>query len=408
MLPVATKSPTVAIPALKTLALSVPPVAMPNWRSPVIFRLVPVALVNVVLAKVEVPVTVRAPVMVKSAVEVPPANWMALVVVLPAFVTVWRLGVVPVGQLVPLARQTIDPFTNRLVVETVPDPSQEVVALVANKLVEEARVAKLLVVVTLLPRAFVKLRVAIVPEVELKVVIVPLSDTKLSSTLNSAYRLVLVVFVPVAFVQVIFVTERGPVSTRFAIVAVVALIVEAPSEFVTIASVFKFEMVELVASRFAIVPVVAVRVAAVMSVALSVETPRFVITPNVANKLVVVTLVAVTDPSSAFQRCVLSPKENARSVVGMRFDDTVPETVRVEVTVRVFAVVPPSSKVAPVAVRLEVVRPPKSDKACEVVAPRAVTEASVSASAVTEHPTPFERQMPTPFTVAVAKLARSL
>jgi hypothetical protein len=126
---------------------------------------------------------VRAPWIAKSLVDVPPANWMALVVVLPAFVTVWRLGVVPVGQFVPLARHTIDPFTNKLVVDTVDAPSQVAVALVANKLVEEAKVAKLLVLVTLPPVAFEKLRVAIVPLVELSVVIVPFSDTKLSSTL---------------------------------------------------------------------------------------------------------------------------------------------------------------------------------------------------------------------------------
>jgi hypothetical protein len=46
-------------------------------------------------------------VLVKPAVDVPPANWIALVVVLPTFVTCWRFGVVDVaGQLVPFARHT--------------------------------------------------------------------------------------------------------------------------------------------------------------------------------------------------------------------------------------------------------------------------------------------------------------
>jgi hypothetical protein len=54
---------------------------------------------------------VTEPMNTKSPVEVPPANWMAFVVVLPAFVTVWRFGVVPLGQLVPFERQMLWPFT---------------------------------------------------------------------------------------------------------------------------------------------------------------------------------------------------------------------------------------------------------------------------------------------------------
>ena len=217
-----------------------------------------------------------------------------------------------------------------------------------------------------------------------------------------------VVFVPVAFVQVMSVTFKGPVRMRFAIVAVVADKVVAVAEPVTKELVARFEMVELEEMRFVMVPVVAEMVFAVMSVADSDDTPKFVMVPKEANKLVVVTEVAVTEPNSAFQRLVAFPSEKARSVVGIKLELTVPETTRVEVTVRVLAVVPPSRSVAPVAVRLEVVRPPKRDRASLVVAPRAVTLASVSASAVTVHPTPFERQMPMPPTVAVAKLARSL
>jgi len=207
-----------------------------------------------------------------------------------------------------------------------------------------------------------------------------------------------VVLVPVAFVQVMSVTFSGPVRMRFAIVAVVAESVVAVADPVTS---------ELVA-RFEIVPEAALIVEAVMSVAASVVTPKFVMVPKVANKLVVVTEVLVTDPNCAFQRWVASPSEKARSVVGIRFEETVPDTVRVEVTVSVLAVVPPSNKVVPVAVRLEVVSPPNNDRAWLVVAPLAVTLASVSASAAAAtHPTPFDRQIPVPLIVAVAKLAVS-
>jgi hypothetical protein len=48
VLPVAIRSPTVADPALKVLALSVPPVAIANWISPLMLSEVPVAFVNVV------------------------------------------------------------------------------------------------------------------------------------------------------------------------------------------------------------------------------------------------------------------------------------------------------------------------------------------------------------------------
>ena len=77
----------------------------------------PVALVKVVFWRLVLPSTVRTPFTValvlktKSAVLVPPANWRAFVVVLPAFVTVWRFGVVPVGQLVPFAKHTAIPPT---------------------------------------------------------------------------------------------------------------------------------------------------------------------------------------------------------------------------------------------------------------------------------------------------------
>jgi len=108
---------------------------------------------------------------------------------------------------------------------------------------------------------------------------------------------------------------------------------------------------------------------------------------------VVVTETEVTAPNSAFQRLVALPKEKARSVVGMRLEDTVPDTVSVEVTVA-----------------FDALKPPNKESVAVANEPRAVTEARVSVSAVIKplQPTPLERQMPVPLTVAVAKLARSL
>lgn len=89
----------------------------------------------------------------------------------------------------------------------------------------------------------------------------------------------------------------------------------------------------------------------------------------VAKKLVevafdVVLFTMVTSPKLPFQRREGVPREYVRSVVGTRFEDTVPETVRVEVTVALFVVKPPSK--LNVAVATE---------------PRLVTLRSVSASA---------------------------
>lgn len=61
--------------------------------------------------KTSVPETERELTILKAAVEVPPAKTMALVVVLPELVTVWKSGEAPEGQLVPLARHTDEPFT---------------------------------------------------------------------------------------------------------------------------------------------------------------------------------------------------------------------------------------------------------------------------------------------------------
>lgn len=85
----------------------------------------------------------------------------------------------------------------------------------------------------------------------------------------------------------------------------------------------------------------------------------FVLERPVARRFVVVTV-----PKLPFQRSDGVPRLKRRSVVGLRLDETVPETVRVEVTVALFVVNPPRR--VSVAVALE---------------PRLVTLARVSASA---------------------------
>jgi hypothetical protein len=142
---------------------------------------VPVAFVKVRVWREEAPLAIKTPFTValvlktKSAVDVPPANWIAFVVVLPAFVTVWRLGVVPLGQFVPLARQTAMP----------PTKMAEEVTVLADK-VRAFSVE---------PVAFWKLSVAIVPEVEVRVVIEPFTEV---SVLMEA--MFVVSELPVAFV----------------------------------------------------------------------------------------------------------------------------------------------------------------------------------------------------------------
>ncbi len=80
-----------------------------NWVVevwPLTNKLVAVALVAVTFCKFVPSSTVSVLETTKAAVEVPPANTIEFVVVLPVFVTVWKFGVVPLGQFVPFARQT--------------------------------------------------------------------------------------------------------------------------------------------------------------------------------------------------------------------------------------------------------------------------------------------------------------
>lgn len=67
----------------------------------------------------------------------------------------------------------------------------------------------------------------------------------------------------------------------------------------------------------------------------------FVNVAVVPTRLVVKRLVVVTVPKLPFQRSEGVPSEKVRSVVGIKFEDTVPETVRVDVTVMLFTMAPP-------------------------------------------------------------------
>jgi len=116
-------------------------------------------------------------------------------------------------------------------------------------------------------------------------------------------------------------------------------------------------------------------------------TVRLVKKAFVAKRFVDVELVEVVFPKYPFHRFVTLPRLKARSVVGMRFEETVPETVRVEVTVRV-----------------EALAPPKRESVVVVKAPRLETIWRVSDSVVAGQPTPFARQIFCPITVAVAKV----
>lgn len=253
----------------------------------------PVALVKVVFWRLVLPRTVRTPetvaevLNVKSAVEVPPANWIAFVVVLPAFVTVWRFGVVPEGQLVPLAKHTAIPFTNIAVEVTVVAES-----VLAYK--EE-------------PVAFSKLNVAIVPEVEVRVVIEPFTDVSvlmeamleisespvaLVKPKLEANRLVLVVFVPVAFTQVMLVRSSGPESTRFSMVAVVAAKIVAVALVKRAAGAKRLLIVEEFEVRFVMSPVEALKFVTNKLTPVPETNVRLEMVPEVETRFVKVPVVA--------------------------------------------------------------------------------------------------------------------
>ena len=109
--------------------------------SPVAKKLVLVALPEIealpviVVCPSVVVCALKVPVTTKLAVLVPPAKIRAREVVLPAVATVCRLDAVPLGQLVPSARQTCLALTTRLVVVTLVNNPLVVVRLVANRFV---------------------------------------------------------------------------------------------------------------------------------------------------------------------------------------------------------------------------------------------------------------------------------
>ena len=378
-----TAASEVIVPFVETSVSIVPFVAVRSVTK----REEPVAFVKVVFWREVFPRTVRMPLTVaevlktKSAVDVPPANWIEFVVVLPAFVTVWRFGVVPVGQLVPLAKHTAMPPTK--IAEEV-----TVFALKVLAFKEE-------------PVAFVKLKVAIVPEVEVRVVIEPLmavrvlmeamfevSESPVAEVKPKfeANKFVEVVLVPVAFTHVMFVRLRGAVRMRFAIVAVVALkIVEVDwakeafgaNKFVIVEELLvrfvtePFEALKFVTKRLTPVALAKRKFVMVPEEALKVVTPRVSMLAFVAKRFVVVTEVEVTFPRYAFQRWVESPKVKARSAAGRRFELTSP--VMAKLVLVPFVIVVFWREVVPVAVRSAVVSPPKNWTVVVVKLPRAVT-----------------------------------
>jgi hypothetical protein len=252
------------------------------------------------------------------------------------------------------------------------------------------------------------LKVVIVPEVEVRVVIEPFTEVSvlilaIFEVKESpvafvkpkvvAKRFVEVVFVPVAFTQVMFVRLSGEPSTKFVMVAVVAVrlaiveevkVAEGENRFVTVPEVeVKLLMVPASARKFVtkrLVPVALANRKFVMvpEEALKVVTPSVSMKALVADKFVVVTLLAVTSPNAAFQRLVSVPRVKARSAAGTRSEFT--KFVTAKLVVVPFVIVVFWREVVPVAVRSETVSPPKSVTEEVAKLPRLVTEARVSLS----------------------------
>lgn len=202
--------------ACKVEAVAFKKEPVPRTERAVEVTLIPVALVKVTPAREEAPVTfnvpatVSVPVTLEEAATNPPKNWAVVVVKLPRAVTDWRVSRPAAEQFVPLARQTAIPFTN--------------IAVAVTVLAETVRA------LSVEPVALVKESVAIDPEVEVSVVIVPLELVRVLAAMILelretpvaeekpnwvAKRLVEVVLVPVAFVKTRLVRENGPVRTRF-------------------------------------------------------------------------------------------------------------------------------------------------------------------------------------------------
>lgn len=123
-------------------------------------------------------------------------------------------------------------------------------------------------------------------------------------------------------------------------------------------------IVAFVARRAVILPEFAIKPPIVAFAAKRLVEEAVVAKRLVEVAFVVVLLTIETSPKAPFQRNEGVPSEKVRSVVGVRFEDTVPETVSVEVTVALLVVKPPSKESVAVATE-----------------PRLVTERRVSASA---------------------------
>ncbi len=278
------------------------------------------------------------------------------------------------------------------------------------------------------------MKVAMVPEVEVSVVIEPFTEVRVLMVAMFevsespvafvkpkvvAKRFVEVVLVPVAFTQVILVRLSGEPRTKFVMVAVVAVRFTIEEDVNVAAGEKRFVIVEELLVKLLIDPVPALKFVTKRLVPVALANRKFVIVPEealkvvtprvstkalVAKRLVVVTEVLVTFPRFAFQRLVAFPSENARSAAGMRLELTAPVTAKLVVVPLLMVVF--WREVVPVAVRSETVRPPNKVTLEVAKAPRFVTEARVSASAEVEgQPTPLDKQMAWPETVAVAKVA---
>ena len=202
-----------------------------------------------------------------------------------------------------------------------------------------------------------------------------------------ANRFVLVVFVPVAFTHVMFVRLSGAVRMRFAIVAVAALKIvevdwaneaEGANRFVIVEEFEVRSVMEpvpafrFVTKRLTPVALANRKLVIVPLEALNVVTPRVSMKAEEAKRFVVVTEVEVTFPRYAFQRWVASPSVKARSAAGRRFELIRP--VMAKLVVVPFVIVVFWRLVVPVAVRSDVVRPPKNWTVVVVKLPRAVTD----------------------------------
>ncbi len=270
----------------------------------------------------------------------------------------------------------------------------------------------------------VEVRVVIEPFTEVRVLMVAMFEVKESPVAFVkpkvvAKRFVEVVLVPVAFTQVILVRLRGEPRTKFVMVAVVAVRFAIEEDVNVAAGEKRFVMVEELLVKLLIDPVPALKFVTKRLVPVALANRKFVIVPEealkvvtprvstkalVAKRLVVVTEVEVTFPRFAFQRLVAFPRENVRSAAGTRSELTAPVTAKLVVVPLLIVVF--WREVVPVAVRSETVRPPNKVTLEVAKAPRFVTEARVSASAEAEgQPTPLERQIAWPETVAVAKVA---